>query len=293
MPNSARNIFIETSISIERILGRRARPDPRDPVKRGKEQIQATLKGAKVSTSSYVWMEFRRTVLQAKEINKFLIVSYDGTFLLDNPLTPFGKGERKVWMAYLLTIIRQMQQEGETDIFFSELMKRVATGAAIGYSQRVIQRVLLAYGYILETFPRSPVRATTLIDYLEFNIEHVIPARFFQGIDEFITNTDCDLVRPNVPVGDYFQSRLSCNAVTAQCSIVDFLASHQEKLLALEHTMAQANLLRINPNTLKALRRVNKDPTKVKGERTCWALSDVIIALEAPVENPDLSGTML
>jgi hypothetical protein len=175
-----------------------------------------------------------------------------------------------------------MQQEGETEILFSELMKSVATGSAIGYSRRILQRVLLAYGYILETFHRSPVRATTLIDYLEFNIEHVIPARFFQGIDEFIKDTDCDLVRPNVPVGDYFQSRLSCNAVTAQCSLIDFLERHQEKLLALEHALAEANLDQINPSTLKALRRVNQDVTKAKGERTCWALADVIIALEAP-----------
>lgn len=240
MAKKARKIFIETSIQIERILGRRAR----------KEQIQAALEGAKVSTSSYVWMEFRRTALQA--------------------------------MAYLLTIIRQMQQEGETDILFSELIKRVAAGTAIRYSQRVLQRVLLAYGYILETFPRSPVRATTLIDYLEFNIEYVIPARFFQGIDEFIANTDCDLVRPNVPVGDYFQSRLSCNTITAQCSIVDFLEHHQSELLALEHALAQASPDQINPSTLTTLRRVNHDLSKAKGERTCWALGDIIIALEAP-----------
>jgi len=240
MENPARNIFIETSIQIERILGRIAR----------KEQIRATLEGAKVSTSSYIWMEFRRTALQA--------------------------------MAYLLTIIRQMQQEGETDILFSELMRRVAAGTAIGYSRRVLQRVLLAYGYILETFPRSPVRATTLIDYLEFNIERVIPARFFQGIDEVIKNTDCDLVRPNVPVGNYLTNRLSCNAATAQCSLIDFLARHQEKLLALEHALAQANPDQSNPSALTALRRVNKDVTKAKGERTCWAFGDVIIALEAP-----------
>jgi len=239
MANSARNIFIETSIQIERILGRRAR----------KEQIQAVLESAKVSTSSYVWMEFRRTALQA--------------------------------MAYLLTIIRQMQQEGEADIFFSELMKRVASGTAIGYSQRVLQRVLLAYGYILETFPYSPVRATTLIDYLEFNIEYLIPARFFQRIDEFITNIDCDLVRPNISIGDYFQSRLSCNAAAAQCSLVDFLVCHQSELIVLEHVLTQANPDQINPGALAALRRVNLDVTKAKGERTCWALSDIIIALEA------------
>jgi len=97
MANLMRNIFIETSISIERILGRIAR----------REHIRTTLEDAKVSTSSYIWMEFRRTALQA--------------------------------IAYLLTIIRQMRQEGETYIRFSELMKRVATGTAISYSQRILQ----------------------------------------------------------------------------------------------------------------------------------------------------------
>jgi len=83
-----KKVFIETSISIERILGQIARM----------EQIQVTLEGTRVYTSSYVWMEFRRTALQA--------------------------------MAYLLTIIRQMQQESETYIRFSELTKRVAAGTA-------------------------------------------------------------------------------------------------------------------------------------------------------------------
>jgi len=77
-------------------------------------------------------------------------------------------------------------------------------------------------------------------------------------------------------------SRLSCNAATAQCSLVGFLERHQSELLALEHALTQANPDQINPSTLTALRRVNQDVTKAKGERTCWALSDVIIALEAP-----------
>jgi len=77
-------------------------------------------------------------------------------------------------------------------------------------------------------------------------------------------------------------SRLSCNAATAQCSLVGFLERHQSELLALEHALTQANPDQINPSTLTALQRVNQDVTKAKGERTCWAISDVIIALEAP-----------
>jgi hypothetical protein len=47
-------IFLETSIHIERLFSSKQR----------REQIQRRLSGATLYTSSYVWMEFRRSVLQ-------------------------------------------------------------------------------------------------------------------------------------------------------------------------------------------------------------------------------------
>jgi len=53
--------------------------------------------------------------------------------------------------------------------------------------------------------------------------------------------------------------------------------------------MKQGNLLfgiwlslSTSPGQFIFPRRVNADITKALGERTCWALGDVIIALEAP-----------
>ena len=235
-----REIFLETSIQIERIWGALKR----------REQIRDVLAGAHVFTSSYVFMEFRRTVLQA--------------------------------VAYVLTIVRQMQRDGENVIDLSELMRKVAVGRGIRFSVRTIQRVILVLSYILSSFPTPFVESDVLIDYLELQLAWRLKELFFEGVSGYIIHTDCGLVRPEVPVGDYVQSRLSCNAKTATCALVSFLSQHQEKLRALEDALAAAPPDEINPRTLAALKRVNADVTKAFGEKTCWSLGDVIIALETP-----------
>jgi len=63
---------------------------------------------------------------------------------------------------------------------------------------------------------------------------------------------------------------------------VSFLSEHQEELKSLEDALACAPPDEINPRTLTALKRVNANVTKTFGEKTCWSLGDVIIALETP-----------
>ena len=240
MPRQPRKIFLETSIQIERIFA---------SIKR-REQIRDVLADATVFTSSYVFMEFRRAVLQA--------------------------------VAHVLTLVRQMQRDGANVIDLSELMRIVAMGRSIRFSVRTIQRVILVLSYILSAFPTPFVESDTLIDYLELQLNWRLKELFFEGVSEYITHTDCALVRPEVPVGDYVQSRLSCNAKTATCALVSFLSQHQEKLRALEGALAAAPPNEINPRTLTALKRINANVTKALGERTCWSLGDIIIALETP-----------
>ena len=110
-----------------------------------------------------------------------------------------------------------------------------------------------------------------MIDYLELQLAWRLKGLFFEGVSaEYITHTDCDLVRPDVPVGDYVQSRLSCNAKTAIYALVSFLSQHQEKLRALEGALAAALPDEINPRTLAALKRINANVAKALGEKTCW-----------------------
>ena len=99
----------------------------------------------------------------------------------------------------------------------------------------------------------------------------------------FINHVHCDLTQETVQIGDYILSSLSCNARKAKCQLVPFLSAHREQLLQIQQAME--SVLReeeIDQRTLSALRKINADVTKALGERACWALGDVIIALEAP-----------
>lgn len=240
MSGHPRKFFLETSIQIERIWASLKR----------REQIRDILEGATVFTSSYVFMEFKRAVLQA--------------------------------VAHVLTLVRQMQRDGEDVIDLSELTRKVALGRGIRFSVRTIQRVILVLSHILETFPTPSVESDVLIDYLELQLAWRLKGLFFESVSEYITHTDCDLVCPDFPVGDYVQSRLSCNAKTATCALVSFLSRYQEELRALEGVLAVASPNEINQRTLTALKRINANMAKALGEQTCWSLGDVIIALEVP-----------
>lgn len=241
-------IFLETSIHIERLFSNKQR----------RQQIQRRLSGATLYTSSYVWMEFRRSVLQT--------------------------------YAYLLSIVRGILNEGTKQIEIHELIRRLSAAPSIRFIPRAIQRLLLILSSLLEAFPGRVVHTEKLIDYFEYHIAHLGPDGFFLGIDEFINETSCDLVRPGVEIGDYVHKRLSCNAAKASCALVPILSAHRAELLTLEKALVAAPLEKKDPKTLAALRKVNADVTKAKGERTCWALGDIIIALEAPAKAKIYTG---
>jgi hypothetical protein len=88
--------------------------------------------------------------------------------------------------------------------------------------------------------------------------------------------------KETAPIGDFLHSRLSCNAAKATCQLVNFLEKHRYELKKIEQAMEAAPREKVDARPLAAIRRVNADIAKALGERTCWALGDVIVALEAP-----------
>ncbi|MBM3235065.1 hypothetical protein FJZ31_02075 [Candidatus Poribacteria bacterium] len=103
-----------------------------------------------------------------------------------------------------------------------------------------------------------------------------------RSFSEIIDSVHCDLVQENIPLGDFIHSRLSCNARTAHCKLIDFLSGYSRELMQIQQAMETAEKEKVDTRTLTAPRRVNKDVRKALGERVCWALGDVIIAMEAP-----------
>lgn len=209
-----------------------------------KEQIESNLEGKKVITSEYVLMEFRRNSLQA--IN------------------------------YLCSKLRHLQKEG-----ISELLISLSRASAVFHSTRTLQSVILVFSLVAESFESRPYPIVKLIGELEWHRASLL-ANAKRLADEIVNQTHCDLVKEGVEIGDFIHSRLSCNAKTAQCQLVKFLSGHQKKLIAIQQAMEKAHREKVDRRTLSALRRVNADVTRALGEQTCWALGDVIIALEVP-----------
>jgi len=105
---------------------------------------------------------------------------------------------------------------------------------------------------------------------------------FFEGLDEFICSTDCDLIKPEAQIGDFVTSRLSCNRTTAQCRLVEFLSQREQELESIEHAIRNLPKKERDSRVLQALGRIRNDKTAALGEQNCWALGDVIIALSVP-----------
>lgn len=208
------------------------------------EQIEANLDSKKVITSEYVMMEFRRNTLQA--IN------------------------------YLCSQLRLLQQEGINEIRLGEFLITLSRAFGIFHSTRALQSVILVLSLVAESFESHPYSIVKLIGELEWHKASLL-ANARRLASEIINKTHCDLVKEKVEIVDFIHSRLSCNAKTARCQLVQFLSAHQEQLIAIQEAMETAPGGNVDRRTLSALRRANADVTKALGEQTCWALGDVII----------------
>lgn len=216
-----------------------------------RQRIEALLADKHIITSAYVLMEFRRTILQD--------------------------------LSLLRSIVQKKDTEGFESISFSDILRELA-GVRTVLSSRALRRLLLVIASVAEHFVSEAVPSKELVKFLSFQINYLQYEGFFDIVDEVVNYTDCDLVKATAPLGDRISSRLSCNAAKAQCRLVHFLSDHQDELRHIETAIANAAPEIKDTRALAALQRINKDVSLALGERTCWAIGDVIIALEAPVD---------
>jgi hypothetical protein len=234
------DLFLDTTIQHERALAGLLR----------RRELAVQLQGTRLWTSSYVWMEFRRTVLQTT--------------------------------AYLQQVVREMTEAGASEIAFGELSRRLTQDPRLRFRPRARERAWEVYAGLVDAFAETYVPAGQLMDALGQMLEWRFPRRFFAGIDHYLTTTDCDLARPEVLVGDQIHTRLSCHARRAHCALVSHLERHRKELQALAEAMRGAAEEDYDPATQRALQNILEDPRRALGERTCWPLGDIIIALEIP-----------
>lgn len=215
-----------------------------------RSEIETNLTSKSTCTSDYVLMEFRRSFLQAQN--------------------------------YLRSLFLKMVEQGQTEISLNELLVLISQARYIFHSTRAVQSVLLALGSIFrDDIDSLSLNPAEMARELTLQIERFETAAR-QSIDFIFNHVHCDLTQETVQIGDYIHSRLSCNARRAQCQLVPFLSAHRDQLLTIQQAMESAPREKVDQRTLSALSKVNADVTKALGERTCWALGDVIIALSAP-----------
>ena len=214
-----------------------------------KAYIRRQLTGKFLCTSMYGFMEFRRGILQI--------------------------------YAYMKSLLDELVFAGHSEISLSDFIILLSQARGISRSPRAIQRTMLVLADIVNQFESGVASIPSLLDYLILQ-PGLLERKFFQDIDEVINATDCDLVKPTTPLGDLLSSRLSCNAATAQCKLVTFLSDKRKELQQIRNAMERLSPLEQDTRAYNALARIQPDLTLALGERTCWALGDIIIALSVP-----------
>lgn len=217
--------------------------------KNRRTEIEGNIEGQKFITCQYVLMEFRRNILQG--------------------------------MNYLRSILREMTLQGKEEIQLDELLVHLSFARGLFHSTRAVQSLFLALSTVI------PMVEGHTLSTLQFSYQVARQIQRLQleatrSFSDIVDSVHCDLVRESAPLGDFIHSRLSCNAQTAQCKLIDFLAGYSRELIQIQQAMEAAEKKKVDTRTLAALRRVNTDVRKALGERVCWALGDVIITLEAP-----------
>jgi hypothetical protein len=181
----------------------------------------------------------------------------------------------------LVCLAQDLERHGQATLSLGQLMREVGLTPS-GVSARVLRRTLMLLGTLSEKLGHQPLPTPKLCRRLLLQEAWLQHEAFFDGIDEYLHTTDCDLLKPGCVVGDHVSSRLSCNAATARCQLVALLPAHQDELRAVEAAWTSAPPEPVDTEALTALRRVLENPRAALGERTCWRLGDLIIALEVP-----------
>jgi len=192
----------------------------------------------------------------------------------------FRRGILQIY-GYMKSLLEGLARAGISGISLSDFIIQLSEARGISRSPRAIQRTVLILAHLVDQFESGVAPIQSLIDYLSLQ-PGLLQRKFFQDIDEIINVTDCDLVKPTTPLGDLLHSRLSCNANTAQCDLATFLSGKRKELQQIRDAMERLRPVERDVRAYDALEQVLFNPDNALGERRCWALGDIIIALSIP-----------
>jgi hypothetical protein len=244
--NTRAHVFLETSIQIDRFMHR----------ERG-SVILYNLLDKQIHTSSYVFSEFRRTLLRD--------------------------------LRFIYCVVKDLWRvDGEQgDIHLGDLLGKLSQAPSVRSVRRYQRFFWIAEG-LLKCFGTEQVSVLDILEWLEehidtfteefFLVEFYQPNRRVEKL-QVHCSTNCDLAK-----ADRSLEQMSCRREKAHCSLSEFLKSRRRQLLAVLSAMEGAPSSKRDNKAIRALRDVlsEGDFKKAKGQQNCWSLGDTIIALEAP-----------
>jgi hypothetical protein len=227
-------LFLDTTIQIEKVLGRRER----------KREIQNNLKERYVITSRYVLMEYIRTVVKD--------------------------------FYYIYNVVKE-------EVSVEAAIDRIADEArgllSLKRCLKIINRMYHSQG------DDRPDRRE-LIKHFERYTRVSLPRIFLENVDEILNLIDCDIARIEFSQWDASKApAFHCNRAKAGCGLVDFFRANKDKfnlvLLYLKEYPSKDQQLQECERTLD---KIFESEEMILGERNCWSLGDVIIAITMPPE---------
>jgi predicted nucleic acid-binding protein len=227
-------LFLDTTIQIEKVLGREER----------KREIQKNLKEKYVITSRYVLMEYIRTVVKD--------------------------------FYYIYNVLKE---ESSVEAAIDRIADEARGLLSLKRCLKIINRMYQSQGN------DRPDRRE-LIKHFERYISVSLPRIFQKDIDEILNLIDCDISR--VEFSEWNASKapvFHCNRAKAGCRLLDFFKARK---IEFNLIFSSLNKLPQKDQQLqeceRALGEVFESEEKILGERNCWSLGDVIIAITMPPE---------
>ncbi|MEZ4707278.1 MAG: hypothetical protein R3A44_08735 [Caldilineaceae bacterium] len=138
---------------------------------------------------------------------------------------------------------------------------------------------------LTEVMVQSQLDRADALSLLHITIRYGLRRRFWQYVAPIDDAIECDLVAAgttNAQDGSYAVAA-SCRKQTAACLLPAFLAENAGKLqILLDYLTAHAQCIKDQIRVEQALRKILLDPRDALGQRSCWPVGDIIIALQVP-----------
>ena len=132
---------------------------------------------------------------------------------------------------------------------------------------------------------RSGLGRDKLLSTLERALEAEFMRDFFAGIEVMTDQTGCALAKSRpVRKGDTYHLDLGCAREIERCDLIRFVESGRDELSAVRVVLEKCGDDPTLARMADILTEIIEDSSKALGRKNCWALGDIVIALESPPE---------